>query len=189
MSWLRKLFFNVYYLGNPPWDTGITPPELQEFIATHPPGRALDLGCGTGTNVISLAQAGWQATGVDFSGRAIRFAREKSKRLELDAVFHRDDVLRLKEVAGKFELIVDIGCFHGIPAKRHTDYAQNIRGRLAPGGCFMLYVFFRSPDSNGPGITETELHTAFDSLHLLRRDDGSERGERASAWLWFTQPQ
>src|SRR5689334_21905005 len=51
---LRRLSFNLWYFRNPPWDSGISPPELLEFIQTHPAGKAIDLGCGTGTNVITL---------------------------------------------------------------------------------------------------------------------------------------
>ena len=49
---LQRLFFNLWYYFNPPWDTGITPPEVVEAIdgpEALRPGRALDLGCGTGT--------------------------------------------------------------------------------------------------------------------------------------------
>ena len=42
------------------------------------PGRALDLGCGTGTTVLWLAQQGWTAVGVDFSSLAIESARRKA---------------------------------------------------------------------------------------------------------------
>ena len=52
------------YLTNPPWDTGITPPELVSFIESSPPGKALDPGCGAGTNAIYMAQKGWEASGV-----------------------------------------------------------------------------------------------------------------------------
>ncbi len=58
----RRLAFNFWYFRKPPWDSGISPPELLEFIRTHPAGKAIDLGCGTGTNVITLAKAGWQVT-------------------------------------------------------------------------------------------------------------------------------
>lgn len=186
-AWLRKLFFNLMYLGSPPWDTGVTPPELVDFIAATPPGRALDLGCGTGTNVIALVKAGWEAVGVDFSGRAVRMAREKARAEGVRAQFFKDDVVRLQDVAGAFDLILDIGCFHGIPPDRHKDYTQNILEHLAPSGTFMLYVFFRSPDAAGPGTTEDELAAAFRPLQLLKREDGSERGERRSAWLWFSR--
>ena len=47
---MRRIFFELrYLLGDVPWDTGVSPPELLDFLDRHPPGRALDLGCGTGT--------------------------------------------------------------------------------------------------------------------------------------------
>lgn len=80
---LRRWFFDLRYLrGRAPWDTGVTPPEVVDLIegARLPPGRALDLGCGTGTNTIYLARHGWEVVGVDFSAVAIRRARRRGGR-------------------------------------------------------------------------------------------------------------
>ncbi|TMK17193.1 MAG: methyltransferase domain-containing protein [Actinobacteria bacterium] len=66
--WLRHAYRWMYRTGRTPWDTGVTPPEVVDLIegpAAVAAGRALDLGCGTGTNVRYLAQHGWEATGVD----------------------------------------------------------------------------------------------------------------------------
>ena len=41
------------------------------------PGRALDIGCGTGGNAVWLAKQGWQVTAVDYSEVAI----DKGRRL------------------------------------------------------------------------------------------------------------
>jgi len=70
----QPMFSERYANGNMPWDSGITPPEIQEILASAPPGRALDLGCGTGTVMRDLLRAGWQADGVDFVPRAIALA-------------------------------------------------------------------------------------------------------------------
>src|SRR2546426_628882 len=70
--------FSLWYWlpRRPPWDTGIVPPEVERFVASHPPGRALDLGCGTGTNVVYLADQGGTAPGGDFAGRAVGITRD-----------------------------------------------------------------------------------------------------------------
>ena len=54
----RLLFELRYLLGFAPWDTGVSPPELIRLIDTHSAGHALHIGCGTGTNAITLAERG-----------------------------------------------------------------------------------------------------------------------------------
>ena len=79
MRWQRRLYERRYRRGTAPWDTGVTPPEVVELIeGDHPPtGRALDLGCGTGTNVAYLAAHGFEVVGIDFSRPAIERARAR----------------------------------------------------------------------------------------------------------------
>ncbi len=48
---------------------------LVEQIKSLPPGRALEIGCGTGGNAIWLAEQGWKVTAVDYSDVAIAKAR------------------------------------------------------------------------------------------------------------------
>ena len=69
-----SLFWEWMYLfKKTPWDTGITPPEIVAMLESGkvPIGHALDLGCGTGTNAITLAQRGFEVTAIDVSRRAI----------------------------------------------------------------------------------------------------------------------
>lgn len=80
MSFRKRFFERAYERDKARWDTGITPPEVVAFIegAGRPtPGRALDFGCGTGTNALYLARHSWDVIGVDFSPLAIRRAEEK----------------------------------------------------------------------------------------------------------------
>ena len=113
-GFFRRILFNLWYFRRPPWDSGISPPELMEFIKCNPPGRALDLGCGTGTNVLTLAQLGWQVTGIDFAPRAISIARRKIQSENITANLYVGDVTRLDGIDGPFEFILDLGCFHGL---------------------------------------------------------------------------
>lgn len=183
---LRSIFFSLWYLlRKPPWDTGVSPPELLAHIANHPPGRALDLGCGTGTNAITLAKHGWQVTAVDFALPAIRSARAKARRAGVQVDFRAADVTRLEDVHGPFDLVLDIGCFHTLDQAGKQRYVANLKRLLAPGGVFLLYAFFKEPGAEGSGLTPADLDLLDDALQLEQRVDGSERGLRASSWFTY----
>ncbi|HET8841265.1 MAG TPA: class I SAM-dependent methyltransferase, partial [Ktedonobacteraceae bacterium] len=117
-------FLQAYEDGNPPWDTRITPPELVAQIEgpqTRPAGRALDLGCGTGTNSLYLAGHGWDVTGIDFISSAIEQAREKQRgigTLAGNVHFLVGDVTRLNalKLDTGYTLLFDLGCLHSIEA-------------------------------------------------------------------------
>jgi SAM-dependent methyltransferase len=183
--WLRNLFFQILYLGDPPWDTGVSPPELRAFIESRPPGRALDLGCGTGTNAITLAQLGWQVTGVDFVGRAIRQAHRKARQAGVQVDFHVGDVTRLEKIDGPFDLILDIGCLHSLTDTGKRDYVENLDRLLAGDGTYLLYAWIKAAGAENSALSEADLATLGERLRLERRQDGSERAQRPSAWFTY----
>ena len=182
---LRRLTFNLWYLFDPPWDTGISPPELLDFIENHPVGKAIDIGCGTGTNVITLAQAGWQVTGVDFIPRAIKTAKRKVQKAGIQAELYVRDVTYLKGIPGPFDLALDIGCFHSI-GERKADYLTELERVLAPGGHWLMYGFFNpAADQTQNGLVEADLELISTSMTQVWRQDGFDRGERTSAWFLY----
>jgi len=183
---LRLIKFNIAYLvGSAPWDSGISPPELHNFIATHPAGRALDIGCGTGTNLITLVNAGWQVEGFDFAPRAIQLAKRKFKKAGVSAHVFTDDATQMTNVSPPFNLALDLGCFHGIEKK--ADYLTQLTRILAPGGFWLIYGFFKTEAAQpGPGLNPPDLDLiSRHNLTLLSRTDGWDKRERPSAWfLW-----
>ncbi len=181
---LRRLIFNFWYFRSPPWDSGITPPELFEFIRTHPAGSAIDLGCGTGTNIITLAKTGWQVTGIDFASRAIQIAKRKLKKQNIKAQLLVGDVTNFK-VDSQFDLALDIGCFHGVENK--ADYLTQLDKILAPNGFWLMYGFFKpAAHLSGPGLVDADLSMiSAQALTLLSRRDGFDKRERPSAWFLY----
>ncbi len=193
MNFLRCLKFNLAYFGKAPWDSGITPPELYEFIAHYKASRAIDIGCGTGTNIITLANAGWQVTGFDFASRAVQIAKRKLKKTGIRAEVFVDDATRMKNVSGQFDLALDMGCFHGIENKQ--DYLTQLTRILAPNGFWLMYGFFkpdpstgsgRRPHLPGPGLVEADIDLiSARGLTLLSRKNGFDKKERPSAWFLY----
>jgi ubiquinone/menaquinone biosynthesis C-methylase UbiE len=184
MNLLRLLSFNFRYFGKAPWDSGISPPELFEFIQMHPAGRAMDLGCGTGTNVITLAKNGWRVSGMDFALRAIQIAKRKIKQAGLKADLCVGDVTNIK-TDSQFDLVLDIGCFHGVDDR--AAYLTQLDKILIPGGFWLMYGFFKpAPHLPGPGLAAQDLDMiSARGLTLLSRQDGFDKKERASAWFLF----
>ena len=146
---IRGIWWNLWYLfGKPRWDTGITPPELVELIEDGQvaPGRALDIGCGTGTNAIYLAQRGFDVVGTDVAWLAIRRAQRKARDAGVAAAFRVSEAVKLGTAAGPplgglFDLAVDIGCFHTFEPRQHSAYGSMLRRVLREGGYYLLYAW------------------------------------------------
>ena len=98
------------------------------------PGRAVDIGCGTGATSIYLASHGFEVTGVDFAPAAIARAREAAADAEVTATVLVDDFTSPTAIPGEFDLLVDHGTFddldpatasaniHGDPHRRGTSH-------------------------------------------------------------------
>jgi SAM-dependent methyltransferase len=185
----HRLFFTWRYLfGQPPWDSGVPPPELLSFLEEHLPGRAIDLGCGTGTNVLTLAQNGWDATGVDFSPLAIWRARRKIARSGLIADLRVCDVTDLSDIEGPFDLALDIGCFHSLEPVDRPRYINQVARLVRSGGTYMLYTFLSRSNSDRPGLLDrARLKAQFEGAFELVRLEHGFFNEQASAWLTFTR--
>jgi SAM-dependent methyltransferase len=186
----RRVNLNLRYFGKPPWDTNQSPVELLEFIQTHPSGKALDLGCGTGTNCLTLALAGWQTTGVDLAWRAIVKARRRFDENDLVGDFHSADILHSKEPESSFDLVLDVGCYHSLPAESRPIYQANIFRWLKPGGSHLIYGHKLSKGRPDPtSLTEQDIHQFEEKLKLVNRKDCEDHWGRKTIWLWFMKPE
>ena len=131
-----------------------------------PPGRALDLGCGTGRNALYLAAHGWDTIGVEMAGYAVEVARRAAAAKALPARFLQGDVTRLDEldIDAAFTLFMDGGCYHMIPANRRDAYAESVTGVAAPGARLIMVGF---SGLMGAGMDGDELQSRLRGWQLL----------------------
>jgi cyclopropane fatty-acyl-phospholipid synthase-like methyltransferase len=183
-----SFFWDVLYLfKKTPWDTGSTPPEIVAAIASGkaPIGRALDLGCGTGTNAIYLAQHGYDLVAIDVSRRAIALARRRTRLANVthQVRFARGDVVHMQRwvPANSIGFAYDIGCFHSLTTESRRRYVAALTAVLRPGAVYMLYAF--EPQADRRGVALDEIAALFDRIYRLDElRHGTERGGRSSAW-------
>lgn len=157
----------MYRLGFTPWDDGAIPSQLSQLVEgpdALPAGRALDLGCGTGTQAIYLAQHGWQVTGVDAVAHPLEQARQKASAAGVKPRWVQGDITNLSrlDLGTGYDLVLDLACFHGLSPQLRPDTARQITDLARPGATFLLGGF--APARRGPlpgGIDGTELTRLF----------------------------
>jgi ubiquinone/menaquinone biosynthesis C-methylase UbiE len=163
----RHLLFRVFYaLGFTPWDGHPLSTMLRELVEgtdPPPPGRALDVGCGTGDSSIYLAQHGWRVTGVDFTPKALEKARVKASAANANVNFLHADVTHLRQagINGPFQVVVDNGCFHGMSDGDRDLYVKEISAAAAPGARLLMIAFKPSGRFGPAGVAQTEIERRF----------------------------
>jgi SAM-dependent methyltransferase len=155
-----------YASGELPWDTGVPDEHLVTLVERGgvKPGRALEVGCGTGTNALWLAAHGFDVVGVDVSPLAIEKARGKAAgapRCRFDVV----DFLEASPAGGPFDFVFDRGCFHVFDDAAVRDkFAVRVAALLAPGGQWLSLI---GSTEGGARDTGPPRRTARDVLDAI----------------------
>ena len=126
-----------------PWETNRPEEELVRLIKQGKieRGKALDLGCGSGTHAIYLARLGFDVTGLDISKSAIRIAKERARKEGVGAKFLVGNALDLKFGSKSFDFVFDRGCFHHLPIDLRERYVQGAHSLLRNNGKYHLICF------------------------------------------------
>ena len=114
-----------------------------EFVTSGAvtPNATLEIGAGTGTNAIWMAERGFDVLGVDVSPLAVEKARAKLEARALPCRFEALDFLAGTLPGGPFQFVFDRGCFHVFdePDERQR-FAQRVAATLAPGGLWLSLI-------------------------------------------------
>ena len=190
-----SFFFRAAYLvGFKPWDSGVPPPQLVAVVEGSDallPEKALDLGCGTGTNSIYMARHGWDVTGIDFVPRAVTVAKRKAAEAQVSPRLMVGDVTRLTElgIGTDYSLLLDLGCFHSIPDAGRNAYVRGVTALARAGAILLIFGFVRGngrASRIGPrGLAPAEVAQRFAGGWDV---DAENRGGPmfGSAAYWYT---
>jgi SAM-dependent methyltransferase len=166
--WYGVVYQTLYRLGLIFWQRPAPPPDLVALVegpSPLPPGRALDLGCGTGTDTLYLATHGWEVTAIDMVPRALATARQNATAAGVSPRFLEGDVTRLHDlgVGDGYTLVLDFGCFHTLPEDQRDRYITEVSNAAAHGATFLLYGFRRPPKAAPmhAGLTVEEVRQRF----------------------------
>ncbi len=186
--------WDAQYLHPPqPWETGYPSSELQRMIRQWriPASSALELGCGTGTNALWLAEQGFRVTAIDLSKIAIEEARRKARSLAVQVRFVVGDLGDWWKLGGAYDFFFDCGCYHAARLINRKAYHETLARVTRPGTVGLLLAGnAREPeDDAGPPTLqrqtlEEEFTGLFEILQLreFRFDPPATGGTRYLGW-------
>ena len=161
-----------------PWHESEPPGMLvQALDRRDAPGRALDVGCGSGTYSIYMAERGYQVTAIDFMPQAIAMLQTQIAGRDLAIEAIQADVGKWTAVQ-PFDVVLDIGCLHTPGTIAVDAYKKQLLNWLAPRGDFILLHFGRRSWWDwwpiGPNRTYAETIRAIFAPELELVEDTSE---------------
>jgi SAM-dependent methyltransferase len=113
--------------------------QLTAQVEDLRPGRALDAGCGHGSDALWLAARGWHVTAVDFSATALAHARVTAESLGPDVAGRIDwiegDLATWTPQPGVFDLVA---CLYVHVAGSVEETVLRLAAGVAPGGTLVL---------------------------------------------------
>ena len=106
--------------------------------------RALDVGCGSGFNAVTLAMMGWRVSATEINPEIVEHARKTAGEYghEIDIVEGENERLPFED--GSFDLLVSFGVIHYCASAEAVDRAAREHARvLRPGGLLVLVTNHR----------------------------------------------
>ncbi|MCV6637774.1 class I SAM-dependent methyltransferase [Candidatus Albibeggiatoa sp. nov. NOAA] len=154
-----------YHLASLATLRGLNPPDINN-------AKILELGCASGSNLISMAQQTPQAelVGIDYSQHQIDLAQQKLDFCQLDNVFFKQaDILQLTEDLGQFDYIIAHGLYSWIGEKERHHLMQLLSKLLSKNG--IIYISYNIL----PGWQQDKTIRDLLFYHLEPVTDFSER--------------
>ena len=182
-----------YRQGDPIWDSDRPTSELKRVVLGDrlAPCEALELGCGTGTNAVWLAQQGFAVTAIDVSPSAIERARERAEKAGVSVRFLAGDLRDAGRLGGPYDCFVDCGCYGAVQLGDRAGYLDAVARLTRPGALVLVLTGNdREPeDAEGPPVlSEGQLRADFGRpfavlrLRAFRFDAHQGNGKEYLGW-------
>ena len=181
-----------YENGNTPWDSGQPDGNLVVFVENNviDPSKTLEVGCGTGTNSLYLAEKGFDVTGVDISDIAVEKAIKKAKADGVSCKFTVSNFME-KTVGEDFLFVYDRGCFHTMESdEERLGYALKVHKHLTDDGHWLSVMGSSddAPRETGPPMLSAKnivdaVEKHFEILSLTTGEIDTAREKSPKAWI------
>jgi SAM-dependent methyltransferase len=160
-----------YVAKETPWDSGVPSKELIRVLDEEgiKPCRAVELGCGTGTNSVYLSSRGFDVSGLDCSPSALEQAQTKATEAGVKVKFLEADLCRFNLQLEPFDFIFDRGCYHSVRRVDIAGFLRTLRQLSKPGTRYLaLTGNANDPNPGPPGVHEHEIRIDLQGLFEIQ---------------------
>jgi SAM-dependent methyltransferase len=183
-------FWDDRYRQRPRIWSGRPNRQLVDVAEVLPPGRALDVGCGEGSDAVWLASRGWDVLGVDVSAVAIDRARAQAEELDPSVAgrldWRRVDLLAEPDLPAGLDLVS--AQFLHLPEPEHSTVFRSLATLVGVGGSLLVVAHDPSDLHSGVGRphqadlfhTPQEIAALLDDAWDVRVCESRPRVERTS---------
>ena len=202
----KETFFSTYNWAKGwkdlPWAHSEPTLFLAEICRRRESGRALDIGCGAGTDSLFLAQQGWDVSSLDFMPKALEFTQQRASEAGVSVTCIEADITDWQP-PHKYDLVLDHGLLHNMDPVRYPAYRATVLDALADDGEFVLlhwHPLFAGQENGKMGPTRRNRAEikAFFAPELQERFFAREEfedltslvgGGMVQAYYWFRNNQ
>jgi SAM-dependent methyltransferase len=202
----KKTFFATYDWARNwrdlPWAHDEATLFLAEICHQRKPGRALDIGCGAGTDSVFLASRGWDVTSLDFMPKALEYTLQRAEAAGVTVRPVEADITEWQP-DGTYDLVLDHGLLHNMDPVRHPAYRATLLKALGETADFVLLHWHpRFPgQANGrmgprrvarddiKAFFAPELQERFFALEEFEDLPDMVGGGMSQAYYWFNRNQ
>ena len=126
----------------------------------------LEIGCGTGSSTLALAEQGAIVTGIDINEEALNIAKKRLELYGLNQSFHNINAINIEEVYGnqKWDIIIFYASLEHMTPQERTKSLKSAYSLLGKGGHLCI---FGTPNRLWP----FDLHTSQMPFYMWLQDE------------------
>ena len=155
--------------GTTPWDRGAASPQLLTWLDARglAYGTVIVPGCGSGHEVVALAQRGARVTALDYAPAAVARTQAALAAAQVTATVAQADVLEWQP-AEPADAIYEQTCLCALHPDHWVAYATQLHRWLKPGGkLFALFAQARRPNADDGKVEGPPYHCDINAMRAL----------------------
>jgi ubiquinone/menaquinone biosynthesis C-methylase UbiE len=166
--WETQVYAQGRQINRWPYDAVVSAIKRERIPIEGRVPRVLEMGCGTGNNLVFFCSEGFETYGLDISSTSLEVATHFLREYGYGANLDVSDLSALPFADDFFDVTIDRACFTHIAHSQLPSTVAEVKRVLVPGGTYFSFTLFgdQHPDKEAGIESETGTFERFASGHF-----------------------